>query len=143
MLAVKPSQNLIIDLNASHYNGLIKPLIECLKFLSLMKALIMSEDVPLVHLSKAFSTAIYNKSEDVINFEVSNQKTLITKPYFYKLLGLVTTEVSDDPESILAIYLIEMFFQMGYTGDISLLLKFKESFLPLIWNVLFTFLFKS
>lgn len=142
-LAVKPNQNLIIDLDASCYNALIRPLIECLKFSPLMKALTMSEDVPLVHLSKDLSTAVYNKYEYVINFEVSSHKTSITKPNFYKLLGLVKPAVSVDPESIPAAYLIEMFFQIGYTGDISLFSKFRKSFLPLIWNGFFTLLFKS
>lgn len=32
---------------------------------------------------------------------------------------------------------------MGYTGDISLLSKFRKSFFPLMWNKLFTLLFKS
>lgn len=36
-----------------------------------------------------------------------------------------------------------MFYQMGYIGGISLLLKFQKSFLPPIWNELFTLLFKS
>lgn len=107
-----------------------------------MKALTMSEDVPLVYLSKAFFTTIY-KSEDFINFEVLNHKTSISKPNFCKLLGLVSPEISVDPELVPATYLIEMFFQMGYTGDISLQSKFGKSFLPQMWNVLFTNLFKS
>lgn len=48
-----------------------------------------------------------------------------------------------DPESILATYLIQMFFQTGYNGDISLLSKFKKSFLPPMWNGLLTLFFKS
>lgn len=110
MLNINPNQNLIIDLDASRYNSLIRPLIECLKFSPLMKALTMSEDVPLVHLSKAFSTAIYNKTEEVFYFEVSSHKTSITKANFCKLLGLVTSDVSVDPDSILTTSLIEMFF---------------------------------
>lgn len=38
---------------------------------------------------------------------------------------------------------INMFYQMGYIGDISLLPKFKKTNLPLIWNGLFTLFFKS
>lgn len=94
MLAIKPNQNLIIDLDASRYNALIRPLIECLKCSPLMKALTMSEYVPLINLSKSFFTAIYNMLEDVINFEVLNHKTSISKPDFCKLLGLVMSEVS-------------------------------------------------
>ncbi|CAI9281016.1 unnamed protein product [Lactuca saligna] len=142
MLNVKPNQNLIIDLDSSCYNALIRILIKCLKFSPLMKAITMSEDVPLVHLSKDFSTAIY-KIEDIINFEVLNRNTSILKPNFYKLLALVTPKVSIDPESIPTTYLIEMFFQMGYTGDISLPSYFRNLFLPPMWNGLFTLLFKS
>lgn len=36
-----------------------------------------------------------------------------------------------------------MYYQIGYTGDISLLSKFKKPFLPPMWNGLFTLLFKS
>ena len=143
MLNVKPNQNFIIGLDASRYNALIRPLIKCLKFSPLMKALTMSEDVPLVHLSKAFSTVIYNKSEEVIYFEVSSHKTSITKANFYKLLGLAMPDVSIDRGSIPASSLIEMFFQMGYTGDISLLSKFRKSFLPPMLNGLISLLFKS
>lgn len=143
MLNVKSNQNLIIDLDASRYNALIIPLIEWLKFSPLMKALTMYEVVPLVYLSNAFSTTIYNKSKDVINFEISNNKTSILKANFCKLLGLVTPEVSVDLESIPETSMIEMFHQMGYTGDISLLSKFRKSFLPPMWNGLFTLLFKS
>ncbi|CAI9291050.1 unnamed protein product [Lactuca saligna] len=81
-----------------------------------MKALTMSKDVLIVHLSKAISTDLYNKTKDVISIEVSNHKTLIRKPNFSKLLVIIMPEVSVDPESIPATYLIEMFFQMGYMG---------------------------
>ncbi|CAI9294695.1 unnamed protein product [Lactuca saligna] len=110
-----PNQSFHINLDASSYNALIKPLIECLKFSPLMKALTMSVDVPLVYLSKAFSNVIYNKSEEVIYVEVSSHKTSITKANFYKLLGLVTSNISFDPNSIPATSLIKMFFLMGYT----------------------------
>ncbi|CAI9296894.1 unnamed protein product [Lactuca saligna] len=75
--------------------------------------------------------------------QVANHKTLISKPRFFKILGLVTPEVSVDPESIPTTYMIEMFFHIGYTGDISLLSKFRKLFLLSIWNGLFTLLFKS
>lgn len=113
MLNIKPNQNLIVDLDESHYNALIKHLIECLRFSPLMKVMTMHEDVSLMHLSKAYSTAIYNKTEEIINFEVSSHKTSITKSNFCKLLGLVSCDVGVDPESIPATSLIDMFFQMG------------------------------
>lgn len=110
MLTIKPNQNMIIDIDASCYNQLIRPMIKCLKFSSLMKVLTKFESVSLVHLSKAFSTVIHNKSDNLINFEVANHKTSISKPYFCKLLGLITSGISVDPESILETYMIEMFY---------------------------------
>ncbi|CAI9297936.1 unnamed protein product [Lactuca saligna] len=44
-------------------------MIECLKFSPLAQALTMAEFVPLVHHSKAYSSTIYNKAEDIIHFE--------------------------------------------------------------------------
>lgn len=92
-LTVKPKQYLILDLDASRPDAQIKPMVECVKFSPLEKALTMVEEVPMVHLSKSFSTSIYNKAEDVIHFEVANHKTSITKPHFSRLLGLTLTEV--------------------------------------------------
>lgn len=88
---------MIIDLDASCYNALVRTIIECLKFSPLMKALTMIDKVPLVHLSRAFSTVIYNKQEEIINFKVDNHKTSINKPYFCKMLGLASSEASVDP----------------------------------------------
>lgn len=143
MLSVKPNRNMIIDLDASLYDELIQPMIDGLKCSPLMKELTIEETIPLVHLSKAFSTAIYNKMDDVIKFEVANHKTSISKLQFCKILGLSTSEVNVDLESIPATSMIEMLYQMGYTSDISLLSKFRKSFLPLMWNGLFILLIKS
>ncbi|CAI9302860.1 unnamed protein product [Lactuca saligna] len=78
-LAIKTNQNLIIELDSSRYNGLIRLMIEYLcNAPPLMKAVTIVEVDPLV----------------------SNLKTSIIKPNFCKLLGLVIPEVSVDPESI-------------------------------------------
>ena len=61
MLTVKHGQNLIIDLDFSHYNELLRTMVECLKFLPLAQALTMVETVSLVYLSKTYASAIYNK----------------------------------------------------------------------------------
>ncbi|CAI9299595.1 unnamed protein product [Lactuca saligna] len=119
---------MILDLDAFCYNALLRPMIECLRFSSLVNGLTMVEEVPLIHLYKAFSATLYNKLDDGIYFEVSNHKTSISMPHFYKLLGLITPEISVNPELIPAISITGMFFQMGYTGDISLHSKFKKSF---------------
>lgn len=103
----------------------------------------MAETIPLVHLSKAYSSSIYKKGEDLIHFEVSSHKTSITKPHFSKLLGIPLHEVHVVHESISTSSLIEMFYQMGYTCDISLLSKFRKPFFPPMRNGLFTLLFKN
>lgn len=103
----------------------------------------MVESVPLVHLSKAYSSAIYNKIDEVIHFKVASHTTSITKRHFTRLLGIASSTNLLDPESISSTALIEMFYQMGYTRDIALLSKFRNPFLPPMWNGLFTLLFKS
>ncbi|CAI9303697.1 unnamed protein product [Lactuca saligna] len=137
MLNIKHNQNCIVDLDASRYNALIMPLIEHLRFSPLMKAMRMHDNVSLVHLYKAYSTSIYIKTEEIINLEVSSYRNLITKAHFYKLLGLLSSDVGVDPDSITETSMIEMFYQMGYTFDISLLSNFQKTFLSLIWNNLF------
>lgn len=73
---------MIIDLDASRYNSMVCPMIEFLKFSPLMKSLTMVDKVPLVHLSRAYSSAIYNIQDEVISFKVANHKTLVNKPNF-------------------------------------------------------------
>ncbi|CAI9276274.1 unnamed protein product [Lactuca saligna] len=120
---------MIIDLDSSRYK-VLRPIIECLKFSQLAQALTMAEYVPLVHLSRAYSSSIYNKVDDVIHFEVASHNTSIKKSHFSKLVRLATLEVHVDPESISTSALIQMFYQMRYTMDISLLSKFRKPFLP-------------
>ncbi|CAI9282209.1 unnamed protein product [Lactuca saligna] len=140
---MKHGQNMIIDLDSLRYNEVLRPVIECLKYSSLAQALTMVESVSFVHLSKAYSSSLYNKENDIIYFEVTSQKTLITKSHFCRLLGLTSSNALVYQESISSTILIEMFYQMGYTGDIALLSKFSKPFLPPIFNGLFTLLFKS
>lgn len=68
----------------------------------------MHEGFSLVHLYKGYSTAIYIKTEEIINLEVSSHKNSITKANFCKLLGLVSSDVGVDPESITETTMIEM-----------------------------------
>ncbi|CAI9303759.1 unnamed protein product [Lactuca saligna] len=58
-------------------------------------------------------------------------------------LGFATTEGLVDLDLISSSALIEMFYQMGFIGDISFLSKFKKSILPPMWNGPFMLLFKS
>ncbi|CAI9276088.1 unnamed protein product [Lactuca saligna] len=114
ILNVKNRQNMIIDIEFSHYDKVLRPIIECLKFSPLSQALIMAESITLVHLSKAYSLAIYTKAYEIIHFEVSFHKTSITKACFCILLGFTSSESLVDPESISNIALIGIFYQMGF-----------------------------
>ena len=79
MLNIKENQNLILDLNSSRYSDDLKLMIECQKYSHTAQALTMVKIVPLVHLSKAYSSAFYNQHEGVINFEIDSHKTSISK----------------------------------------------------------------
>ncbi|KAI3701012.1 hypothetical protein L2E82_45654 [Cichorium intybus] len=100
MLDVKPNQNMIIDLDSSRYNAILQPMMECLKYSRISQALTMSESVPVVHLSSAYSSAIYNKAEETISFEVASHKTSISKSRFSRLLGFTSHDNLVDPDSI-------------------------------------------
>lgn len=118
-------------------------MIECLQYSPLAQSLTMAENVSLVHLSKAFSTANYKQSEALITFEVDSHKASISKYRFCWLLGFTATDDLVNPESIPSFVIGEVFYQMGYLESFSLLSKFKKPNLPSTWNGLFTLLFKS
>lgn len=79
LLNIKANQNLILDLYSSKYAVSLQPMIECLRLSPLATTLTMAKNVPLVHLSKAFSIATYQEGEAVITFEIDTQKTSISK----------------------------------------------------------------
>ncbi|CAI9277151.1 unnamed protein product [Lactuca saligna] len=143
MLNMKAHQNLTLDLDSSRYPKALRPMIEYLCFSLLAQTLTMAEIVPFVHLSKAYTIENYIQVDGIITFEVASHKTSISKACFYRCLGFTATEGLGDPNSIFSSALIEMFYQMGFIGDISLLSKFRKSSLPPMWNGLFTLLFKE
>lgn len=96
LLSVQWTQIYCIGLNKSNCKQ-IYLIIECLKFSPLAQALTMVECVPLVNLSKAYSSAIYSKAEDIIHFKVASHKASITKPHFSRLLGLTSSKALVDP----------------------------------------------
>lgn len=130
MLNVKPKQNIILDLDSSHYNETLRPMIKCLWFSPLVQAFTIAESVPLVHLSKAYLSANYSQSKGVIHFEVASHNTSISKSRFCRILGLASFEGLVDLKSISTSTLIDMFYQIGYIGDISLFSKFRKPLLP-------------
>lgn len=79
MLNVKPHQNLTLDLDSSRYSEALHLMIECLRFSPLAQALTMEKCVPLVHLSKAYSSTKYSQADGVITFEVASRKTRLQK----------------------------------------------------------------
>ncbi|CAI9266356.1 unnamed protein product [Lactuca saligna] len=143
MLNIKPNQNLILDLDSSKYADSLKHMIECLRYSPLVQPLMMDENVPLVHLFKAFSIASYQHSEAMITFEVDSHKTSISKARSSRMQGIYSTVVVVYLESISSSTILEMFYLMGYLENLSLVSKFKKPNLPPMWNGLFTPLFKS
>lgn len=81
----------------------------------------MAESVPLIHLTKAFSTTNYEQSEALITFRVDSHQTSISKSQFYKLLGFTVIDDLVDPESIPSSAIVAMFYQMGYIESFTLL----------------------
>lgn len=88
LLNIKQNQNLVLDLDPLKNDNYMLPIVECLKYSPLVKALTTSEIVSMSLLSKAYSTACYIKKEQWITFEVHIQKTSISKSRFFSLLGL-------------------------------------------------------
>lgn len=143
LLNIKANQNLILDLYSSKYAVSLQPMIECLRLSPLATTLTMAKNVPLVHLSKAFLIATYQEGEAVITFEIDTQKTSISKSRFSRLLGFSQGRDLVDPDSIFSSAILDMFYQMGYVGNLTILSKFKKPNLPPLWNGLFTLIFKS
>lgn len=110
LLNIKPNQNLILDLDSSKYVVSLQPLIECLRLSPLAPTLTMAENVRLVHLSKAFSTASYQEGEVVIMFDIGTQKTSIAKSRFNRLQGFSQRRDLVDPESISFSAILEMLY---------------------------------
>ncbi|CAI9294136.1 unnamed protein product [Lactuca saligna] len=143
LLSIKPKQNFIIDLNSSKYYEAIQTMIEFLLYSPMAPTLTMAQHDPLVLLSEGFSTARHQQSEALISFEVDSIKTTISKARFSFLLVFSQLRDLVDIESIYSSDLLEMFFQMGCLDNLTILSKFKKPNLLLMWNGLFTLLFKS
>ena len=78
----------------------------------------------------------------VMMFEIQCVKTLISKSNLCKLLGLSTAEDLIAPDKISASTIIQVYNQIGYIYDFSVLYLFKKSVLPAIWNALFTIMLR-
>lgn len=118
-------------------------IIERLKYSPLVTALIKFKSVPMLLLSKVYSSVAYIKEAERITFDIFEKKTSISKARFCSLLGLTLVDSMVNPDSISTAQIVEMFYQMGYTKLIPAISKFRKPNLPLQWNDLFTLLCKG
>lgn len=107
-----------LDLDSSRYSDVLKVMIKCLSYSPLAQALIIFESVPLVHLSKAYSSSNYSQIECSIDFEIDSNITSISKARFSRMLGFSSAKGLVHPESFSSFEIINMFYQMGYITNI-------------------------
>ena len=72
LLAIKPNQNLLIDLTPFLYDTYMYHVVECPKYSPLIKALSIVEVIPIACLSQLYATATYDKGADKIFFDILN-----------------------------------------------------------------------
>ncbi|CAI9259388.1 unnamed protein product [Lactuca saligna] len=132
ILNIKENQNMILDLDPAKYDRFLQLIVECLRYLPLVIALTKLEIVPLVHLSKSYSTTSHQKGNGFIAFEIFNKKTQIMYSRFCNLLGLPHGCDVFHPESISNSAILEMFYQMCYKGTLTIVSKIiKPNLLPM------------
>lgn len=134
LLNIKLNQNMVLLLDPTKYSPLVQPLISCLDHSVSKKYLVLVEDVPISQLQLAFSTASYNKQMDVMKFLLQGVKTTISNSNFCKLLGLSIVEDLISPNNIYTLTIIQVYNQMGYISDLSVLSRLKKFSLTPIWN---------
>lgn len=121
LLAIKQSQNLVLDLDPFKYDSFMLLIVECQKYSPLVNALTRFETIPMSLLSKAYSSASYIKEKQRITFVVLDKKTFIMKSRFCSLLGITQDDSMVDPDSISITATMEMFYQMGYKETLTLI----------------------
>ncbi|KAL7585994.1 hypothetical protein Lser_V15G44225 [Lactuca serriola] len=135
------SSNCQAILNPSKYPEPLQIMVECMKCSFLSRALSTAKEVPMRIVTLAFTTAIVNKVNDTVSFQLQGGKrTTISKKNFAKLLCLPTqgpyvTPTSED--------LIDMFNSMGHEPYMKKLSEFKKSKLPAVWSLLFGFILRG
>ncbi|CAI9265814.1 unnamed protein product [Lactuca saligna] len=142
-LTIKKHQNLTVELDPIQYDPFLLPLIECLKYSPLTISYSQVQNVPLLILPKAYTTANYVKEEQRIYFEIHNHTTSISKARFCNLLGFPRSDNMINLETISNVAILELLYQMGYKETLTAVSKFKKSNLLPTWNALSTILFKS
>ncbi|KAL7585778.1 hypothetical protein Lser_V15G44222 [Lactuca serriola] len=135
------SSNCQAILNPSKYPEPLQIMVECMKCSFLSRALSTAKEVPLRIVTLAFTTAIVNKVNDTISFEIQGGKrTTISKTNFAKLLCLPTQGPYVTPTSE---ELIDMFNSMGHEPYMKKVSDFKKSKLPAVWSLLFGFILRG
>ncbi|CAI9281376.1 unnamed protein product [Lactuca saligna] len=109
LLSLNPNQNLILDHDPSKYEAFLHPLIECLGHSPVAQALSMTENVPFIHLSNAFTTTRYQESRSIITFKVGFVQTSTTKACFSRLLRVPVSRDLIDLKSASSSVVLEMF----------------------------------
>ncbi|KAL4579731.1 hypothetical protein LXL04_015895 [Taraxacum kok-saghyz] len=136
-------QNCYADLDYTKYPPTLHVLIEFLKSSVLNKALTAHAVISRKALTKAYSSAKYNSTKNIVEFDLeSGKRTAITKTAFTKLLNLSIDQALIDPDKVSSADMIHAFNQMGHTPILTRLSAFKKNRLPSIWSCLFTILFK-
>ncbi|XP_023737216.1 uncharacterized protein LOC111885168 isoform X1 [Lactuca sativa] len=135
------SSNCQAILNPYKYPKYLQIMVECMKCSFLNKALSTAEEVPRRIVTLAFTTAIVNKGNDTVSFELQGGKrTTISKTDFAKLLCLPTEGPYVTPTSE---ELIDVFNSMGHEPYMKKVSDFKKSRLPAVWSLLFGFILRG
>ncbi|XP_023737275.2 uncharacterized protein LOC111885229 isoform X2 [Lactuca sativa] len=135
------SSNCQAILNPYKYPKYLQIMVECMKCSFLNKALSTAEEVPRRIVTLAFTTAIVNKANDTVSFELQGGKrTTISKTDFAKLLCLPTEGPYVTPTSE---ELIDVFNSMGHEPYMKKVSDFKKSRLPAVWSLLFGFILRG
>lgn len=143
LLTIKPNQNLLIELTPFAYDPYMLQVVECLKYSPLVIPLTKVKVVLMSFLIQVYSTAVYDKVNERICFNLLDQKTPISKNCLCSLLGFSYEASMVNPESITTTQLLSMFDNMGYTELLTVVTKVKKSCLPPQWKGLFTLMFKG
>ena len=130
LLAIKPNQNMIIEMTPFLYDSYMLQVVECLKYSPMLLALTQVEAVPMSLLSQVYSSATYDKNKDRIYFTIHDKKSSISKAKFCSILGLAVDSSIISPDFVTTTQLCTIMYEMGYTDVLTTNAKVKKSILP-------------
>ena len=127
--------NYQVESDLSKYPDELKMLVVALQNSVLSKAMFDFFVVPMSWLSKAASTASYNKETGCVEFTMVNDTRIrVSKRLFCKILGIPNIGTYDELSSSQVVF---MFNEMGHQPPLTRISDFKKSGLPTVWNFLF------